>query len=101
MKNIFLKEMTFEEQNILHKVIIGLTFILFLCAAVMSWFGVYADFNSGAADLLGMFCLVSLCFKKDVKKDIRTVFLATLLVGDAMYVLSLFFLLGRTFMQNL
>ncbi|MDE7289841.1 MAG: hypothetical protein K2N71_10135 [Oscillospiraceae bacterium] len=101
MKNIFSKPLTFEEQSNISKVVLGLDFILFICAFVMRLFGVYADFNSGAAFVLAMYCIGALSFDSMKKRDLRTVYLATSIIVDAMYVLFLFFLLGRTFMQNL
>ena len=101
MKNIFSKELTFEEQSNIGKVVLGLDFILFLCAFVMKLFGVYAGFNSGAAIVLAMGCIGDLSFDSMKKRDLRTVYLATSIIVDATYVLLLFFLLGRAFMQNL
>lgn len=96
MKNIFL-----EEQPNLNKVIIGLTFILLFCAIVMRAFGIYPRLNIGASFTLGIFCFLSFFIKKNVNSDSYNLFLATLIVGDAMYLLSLFFLLGRTFIKYL
>ncbi|MCM1328582.1 MAG: hypothetical protein NC253_04000 [Ruminococcus sp.] len=98
---IFPKNLTSEDEKIFGKVIVGLTFILLACSAVMSWFGFYADFNLGAVGLLGLLWLIALCFGKGIKRDIRNVFLAVLAVSDALYVIILFFLLGRAFMRNL
>lgn len=102
MKNIFL-----EEQPNLNKTIIGLTFILFFCAVTMRLFGIYSKFNLSASFTLGLFCFLYFFMKKEVNKDkdksydSYNIFLATLFVSDMMYVLSLFFLLGRTFIKYL
>ena len=101
MKNVFSKPLTFKEQNNINKVVLWLNFILLIGALVMKWFGVYADFNFGSAFFLGMFFINTLNFDSLKKRDFRTVLLATAIVGDALYVLFLFFLLGRAFMQNL
>lgn len=101
MKNMFLKDLTFEEQNNINKAVLGLTLILLICAAVMGMFGVYQTFNAVAAFVLGLLYFLSPLSKKNTNRDFRTVYFAILIVSDAMYVLSLFFLLGRTFMQNL
>ncbi|MBD5140089.1 MAG: hypothetical protein HDT25_01535 [Ruminococcus sp.] len=102
MKNVFSKPLTFKEQSNINKVLLWLNFILLICALVMKWFGIYADFNSSSIFFLGMFLINAAFTFKDVKKrDLRTVLLAATIVGDAMYVIPLFFLLGRAFMQNL
>ena len=101
MKNVFSKPLTFKEQSNINKVLLWLNFILLICALVMKWFGIYADFNSGAAIVLAMGCIGDLSFDSMKKRDLRTVYLATSIIVDATYVLLLFFLLGRTFMQNL
>ncbi|MDE5742259.1 MAG: hypothetical protein K2H90_07420 [Oscillospiraceae bacterium] len=101
MKNMLLKELTLEEQSNINKVTLWLTLILLICSVVMRIFGVYADFNASAASLLAIICLGAFSFEGAKKRDLRTVCLAVFIVGDAMYVLFLFFLLGRTFMQHL
>lgn len=101
MKSMFSKELTLKEQSNINKVLLGLTLILLICSAVMRIFGIYADFNSSAAGLLAIICLGAFSFEGVKKRDLRTVCLAVYFIADAMYVLSLFFLLGRTFMQHL
>lgn len=101
MKNIFSKPLTFEEQSNINKVLLWLNFILLICALVMKWFGFYADFNFGSAIFLGMFFINTINFDSLKKRDLRTVLLAISIIGDAMYVIPLFFLLGRAFMRNL
>lgn len=96
MKNIFL-----EEQTNLSKAIIWLTFIMLICAVVMRMFGIYLKLNIYASVILGIFCLLSLFAKKEENNHSSNFFLATLIVGDTMYLLSLFFLLGRTFIKYL
>lgn len=98
---MFSKELTLEEQSNINEVVLGLTLILLICSAVMRIFGVYADFNSSAAGLLAIICLGAFSFESVKKRDMRTVCLAVYFIADAIYVLCLFFLLGRTFVQNL
>ena len=102
MKNVFSKPLTFKEQSNINKVLLWLNFILLICALVMKQFGVYADFNFSSAIFLWFNFIGAVSFDDGVKKrNLRTIYLAISIIVDAMYVLFLFFLLGRTFMQNL
>lgn len=101
MKITVKKKMTFEEQKQINKVVLWLTLILLICATAMSIFGVLADINRGAAYFLGINFISSFSFDKSVKRSLRTVSLAVSIISDAMYVVFLFFLLGRVFMQNI
>lgn len=103
MKNMFSKNLTFEEQKQISKVLFWLTFILLICAGIMSIFGVFADINRICIWPLLSSLALTMGFDeslKSLKKNVRTATLAVVTVCDALYVIILFFLLGRAFMRN-
>lgn len=103
MKNIFSKNLTFEEQKQISKVLFWLTFILLICAGIMSILGVFADINRICIWSLLSSLALTMGFDgslKILKRNVRTVILAVVAVSDALYVILLFFLLGRAFMRN-
>lgn len=76
-----------------------LTYILAVCAVALKFLGVFPKLNMDYAFLLGLFTFLSFFIKRD-SSDSANLFIATLIVGDASYILSLAFLLGRAFIAH-
>ncbi len=86
--------------NNFKRAITWLTIILTLCAAAMRVLGVYSGFNTISAAVLGLFCFLAY-FKDNKIGSSDNIFTATLFIGDMLYVGSLSFLLGRSFIAGL
>ncbi|PWJ09669.1 hypothetical protein SAMN02910325_03441 [Ruminococcus flavefaciens] len=94
-----MRELSLTEITNIRKVLTCLTVILSICAISMRFFGIYPKFNTISFVLLGVFSILCFAQKKDNNYS-NNFFLASLIVGDAAYLLSLFFLLGRSFISK-
>ena len=92
--------LSLDEIAVIRKVITGLTLILTICSVSLKLVGIYPRFNIACFFVLGLFFFLAIIRKKE-SNDSDNFFLATLIVGDATYILSLFFLLGRSFIDKL
>ena len=95
-----MKALSSNELSNLSKVACAFTLILTICALILKLLGVHQKFNIFSFCIIGFLFLISLFSKKDGSES-STFLLATLLVGDSSYLISLFFLLGRDFVSKL
>lgn len=101
MKVTAKKRLTFEDECKINTIVRWLTLILLICSYAMRYFGVLADINRSFEWFLWTGFISTLCYDRSLKRNLRTVLLAVNIVVDTMYVISLFFLLGRLFVRNL
>lgn len=101
MKVTSKKRLTVNDEEKINRVLLWVTLILIICSYAMRHFGVFADVNKSFEWFLWAGFLSALCYNSNLKRNLRAVTLATNIICDAMYVISLFFLLGRAFVRNL
>lgn len=94
----------YEEKLSLNKhynikqVVVWITLILLISAVTMKILGLHPKFNLAASLILGIFSLLSF-FQKKANNTNDNLLFAALIVGDAAYLISLFFLIGRNFIS--
>ena len=75
-----------------------LTVLLFVSSVVLRISGIYTSITTISTFTLGLFSFFAICSRKEKRSEL---FVSTLLVGDCAYLLSLFFMVGKTVMESI
>jgi hypothetical protein len=93
-----MKNFSIIDIPLLSKCILILTVVLFVSSLILRILGIYKKITTLSTITLGLFSFFTICLIKKTKSEL---FISTLLVGDCTYLLSLFFMIGRTLMKSI
>jgi len=93
-----MKNSTETKKTSFGKYITIITILLFVSSAVLRILGIYTSVTTLSTITLGLFSFFAICSRKEKRSEL---FVSILLVGDCAYLLSLFFMIGRTLMKSI
>lgn len=89
-----------NDQKALGKFLIIFTVILFIVTFIFKHFNFYSSVNGVFTCMFFVFIAVSFV-RILANETLQMVLNATIFIGDLLYIITIFFLLGRTFIQYL